>query len=134
MEPRAMRQAEHSAAHISLSPDAARSMRGVIRGLPLGARALLLLLAEAAAQTTVMGDLPFQDLPRLARLVAAPEDEVAPYLAMLRERGLVAPRPDGTLRILALRYLGGFRRLVRVVVRPSVQGPNAADLLSEAKR
>ncbi|NKE43432.1 hypothetical protein HB662_01490 [Roseomonas frigidaquae] len=95
---------------------------------------LLLLLAEAAAQRSKTCDLPFRDVPRLARLVAAPEAEVAQHLALLREKNLVGFRQDGTLRILALRSAGGLRRLVRVSLNPHAHGPALVGSRSEGRR
>ncbi|MBU8544321.1 MULTISPECIES: hypothetical protein [Roseomonadaceae] len=97
-------------------------MRESLRSLPLGARCLLLLLADAAAQSGHDETLPFSDTPSLAVVAHAEEAEIAEHIATLIDQGLLAVTTSGRLRVVALTRTGGIRRLARLVMQPHAGG------------
>lgn len=68
-----------------------------LRTLPLAARALWLLLAEAMLQGEAPGVLPFGSLARVSLLVSAPETDIETHLETLLAEGLLTRTPDGGL-------------------------------------
>lgn len=72
-----------------------------LRTLPLAARMLFLLVAEAATRAAVPGLLPFAEPRRVSLLVSASETEVETQLETLIAEGLLR-RQDGGLGVPAL--------------------------------
>ena len=66
-----------------------------LRTLPLAARMLFLLVAEAAARSPVPGLLPFREPRRVSLLVSAPETETETQLETLRREGLIRDEGEG---------------------------------------
>ena len=70
-----------------------------LRTLPLSARMLFLLVAEAAARSPVFGVLPFAETSRVSLLVSASETEVETQMETLRREGLIASGEGGGLLV-----------------------------------
>jgi hypothetical protein len=66
-----------------------------LRTLPLAARMLFLLVAEAAARSPVPGLLPFRETARVSLLVSASETETETQLETLRREGLIRDEGQG---------------------------------------
>lgn len=66
-----------------------------LRTLPLAARMLFLLVAEAAARSPVPGLLPFREPRRVSLLVSASETETETQLETLRREGLIRDEGEG---------------------------------------
>lgn len=84
-----------------------------LRTLPLAARMLFLLVAEAAARSPVPGVLPFAGTERVSLLVSAPVTEVETHLETLRAEGLVLLPADGTLAVPLLVEAGNRADVAR---------------------
>ena len=70
-----------------------------LRTLPLAARMLFLLVAEAAARSPVPGVLPFGGTARVSLLVSAGETETQTHLETLCEEGLLVRGAADTLAV-----------------------------------
>jgi hypothetical protein len=70
-----------------------------LRTLPLAARMMFLLVAEAAARSAVPGVLPFSGTARVSLLVSASETETETHLETLRAEGLLADAEGGGIAV-----------------------------------